>query len=217
MYFDDKNSDGVFNTGDVKIGSMADYEAANPSANVAKTTTSVYADGTQKFVGKSAIPKVRGAFRLNASYKNFDLSTQFIYRLGGYVYDNAYAGLMANGTAGSNNWSTDIRGRWQQPGDITDIPRLSAGADANVASQSTRFLTKADYIGLNNVRLGYTMPSKFTDKLALSKFNIFVSGDNIWFSSKRKGLNPSTSESGNSNTYRYSPLSTFSMGLRLEF
>ena len=217
MYFDDKNSDGLFNTGDVKIGSMADYEAANPSANVVKTTTSVYADATQKFVGKSSIPKVRGAFRLSASYKNFDLTTQFIYRIGGYVYDTAYAGLMGNGTAGSNNWSTDIKGRWQHPGDITDIPRLSAGQDANVASQSTRFLTKADYIGLNNVRLGYTMPTKFTDKLALSKFNIFVSGDNIWFSSKRKGLNPSTSESGNSNTYRYSPLSTFSMGLRLEF
>lgn len=219
QYFDDKNGNGLYDGAavDGKVDSMENYLADFPNANIVKTTTSVYADATQKFVGKSAIPKVRGAFRLNTSYKNFDLTTQFVYRLGGYVYDNAYAGLMANGTAGSNNWSTDIRGRWQHPGDITDIPRLSAAADANVASTSTRFLTKADYIGLNNVRLGYTMPSKFTDKLAMSKFNIFVSGDNLWISTKRKGLNPSTSESGNSNTYRYSPLSTFSMGLRLEF
>lgn len=216
-YFDDKNSDGIYNTGDVTIPSMVDYLSANPNANVGKTTTDTYSQATLNYVGKSSIPKVRGAFRLNAAYKNFDFTAQFVYRLGGYVYDGAYAGLMTNATAGANNWSTDIRGRWQKPGDITDIPRLSAGQDANVASQSTRFLTKADYLGLNNARIGYTMPNKFTEKLMLSKFNIFVSGDNLFMSTKRKGLNPSSSENGNSNTYRYSTLSTFTMGLRLEF
>ena len=52
-----------------------------------------------------------------------------------------------------------------------------------------------DYLGLNNVRLGYTLPSKFTDKLQLSKFNLFVSGDNLLFFSKRKGFNVITSYS----------------------
>jgi hypothetical protein len=124
---------------------------------------------------------------------------------------------MGNGAAGQNNWHTDVRDRWQQPGDITNVPRLSAAADANVNARSTRFLTKADYFGLNNVQLGYTLPSKYTDKLNLSKFNIFVSGDNLLFFSQREGFNTSTSESGSSDTYRYSPLSTFSMGLRVEF
>jgi hypothetical protein len=168
-------------------------------------------------VGKSAIPKVRGAFRLNASYKNFELTTQFTYSMGGYAYDGAYAGLMANGALGQNNWHTDMRDRWQQPGDITGVPRLSAALDANVNARSTRFLTKADYFGLNNVQLGYNLPGKFADKLNLSKLNIFVSGDNLLFFSHRDGFNTSTSESGGSDTYRYSPLSTFSLGLKVEF
>ncbi len=218
MYYDDINGDGIYNSNDdVLISSLTKYEAENPNANVQKTTTDKYSEATQKFVGKSAIPKIRGAFRVNTAYKNFDLSAQFTYSIGGYAYDSTYAGLMGNGQVGSNNWSTDIRNRWQQPGDITDVPRLSSSYDTNVNSTSTRFLTKSDYLGLNNVRLGYTLPSKFTDKLQLSKFNLFVSGDNLLFFSKRKGFNPSTAESGASSTYRYSPLSTISMGVKVEF
>jgi hypothetical protein len=71
--------------------------AANPgAANVVKTTTKSYANATQAYTGKSAIPKVRGAFRLNAAYKNFDLTAQFSYSIGGYVYDGGYALLMNN-------------------------------------------------------------------------------------------------------------------------
>ncbi|RAK20130.1 TonB-linked SusC/RagA family outer membrane protein [Flavobacterium aquaticum] len=217
MNYDDINANGIYDAGDVIIRSLTDYLGTNSDAIVGQTTTTAYADATQRFVGKSAIPKVRGAFRLNASYKNFDLSTQFTYSIGGYAYDGAYAGLMGNGSLGQNNWHTDIRGRWQEPGDITNIPRLSAAADANVNAQSTRFLTKADYLGMNNVRLGYTMPSTFTDRLNISNFNIYVTGDNLFFFSKRDGFNPSTSENGSSNTYRYSPLSTFSLGVKLEF
>ncbi|CAM3846207.1 SusC/RagA family TonB-linked outer membrane protein [Flavobacterium cucumis] len=217
MNFDDINANGIFDTGDVIIRSLTDYLGTNANANVGQTTTTNYADATQKFIGKSAIPKVRGAFRLNANYKNFDLTTQFTYSIGGYAYDGAYAGLMGNGSLGQNNWHTDIKGRWQEAGDITNIPRLSAAADANVNAVSTRFLTKADYLGLNNVRLGYTLPNAVSEKLRLSNFNIYASGDNLLFLSKRNGFNPSTSENGSSNTYRYSPLSTFSIGLRVEF
>lgn len=217
MNYNDINDNGTFDTGDVIIRSLTDYMSLNPDAIVGKTVTTTYADATQKFVGKSAIPKVRGAFRLNASYKNFELTTQFTYSMGGYAYDSAYAGLMGNGSLGQNNWHTDVRNRWQQPGDITGVPRLSAALDANVNARSTRFLTKADYFGLNNVQLAYNLPGKFADKLNLSKLNIFVSGDNLLFFSHRDGFNTSTSESGSSDTYRYSPLSTFSLGLKVEF
>ncbi|MBF04349.1 MAG: SusC/RagA family TonB-linked outer membrane protein [Flavobacterium sp.] len=217
MYFNDANNDGIFNTGDTKIQSLTEYTNTNPDAAIGKTTTNVYADATNKYVGKSVIPDVRGAFRISAKYKNFDLSTQFTYSLGGYAYDFTYAGLMGNGQIGSNNWHEDIRGRWQQPGDITDIPRISNAADANVNARSTRFLTKADYLGINNVRLGYTLPSKYADVLQLSKLNIYVTGDNLMFLSHRKGFNPSTSQNGSSNTYRYSPLSNFTLGVKLEF
>jgi TonB-linked SusC/RagA family outer membrane protein len=227
MYYNDVNADGIYNTGDVMIQSLTEYQNNNPGANVGMTTTAVYANATNKFVGKSAIPDVRGAFRLSAGYKGFDLSAQFTYSLGGYGYDYTYAGLMANGVAGSNNYHTDIRSRWQNPGDITSVPRLSdnitvetsAGSiiEGNTNALSTRYLTKSDYVGLNNIRLGYTVPSRFVEALQLSNLSLYVTGDNLLFYSKRRGFNPSTSESGSSSTYTYSPLSTFTLGVNVQF
>jgi hypothetical protein len=119
---------------------------------------------------------------------------------------------------GANNWHKDIANAWQQPGDVTDVPRLTSafGTDANFNSTSTRFLTKADYLSLNNLKIGYTLPEKFTNKLMISKFNMYVSGDNLMMLSSRNGLNPTTLISS-SNSGIYMPMTTFSFGTKIEF
>lgn len=214
--YHDLNRNGVLDTGE-GITSLYEYTTANPDSAISRTTTKTYANATQKYVGKSAIPKVRGAFRLEGRVKDFDISAQFIYSLGGYSYDGAYATLMDNRVIGNNNWSTDILNRWQKPGDITNVPRLSSGKDVNVASSSTRYITNSDFLSLNSVRVGYTVPKKLTERIGISSFNIFVTGDNLFLLSARDGFNPSTNEVGSSDMYRYSPLSTYALGLRVKF
>jgi len=215
-YYDDANSNGVLDTGE-EIASLFEYTHDNPDAVISKTTTKTYADATQKYVGKSAIPKLRGAFRLEGKIKNFDIAAQFIYSLGGYSYDFVYAALMDNDAVGASNWSTDILKRWQKPGDITDVPRLSSAYDTNVSSTSTRFITSSDFLSLNNVRIGYTVPTSFTNRFGISSVNIFATGDNLYLLSARDGFNPSTSEAGTSDWYTYSPLTTYTVGLRVKF
>ena len=205
MNYYDANGNGAYDSGE-QISSLFEYQKANPTNAISETLTKNYALATQRFVGKSAIPKVRGGFRLSGTVKNFDISVQCIYGLGGYSYDGAYATLMNNVTNGGNNWSTDILNRWQQPGDITNVPRLSSGYDVNVISASTRFLTRADFLSLNNVKIG-----------VMESMNIFISGDNLLLLTTRDGFNPSTSETGASDTYTYSPLSTFTFGVRVKF
>ena len=219
LYYDDINGDGIYNAGDQSITSLTLYEDANPNANVGKTTTEDYSDATEKYVGKSAIPKVRGGFRLNAAYKNFDFTAQFSYSLGGYVYDNGYSVLMNNrGLIGTDNFHTDIRDAWKQPGDITNVPRTSAGynTDTQHNSFSSRFLTKADYLSLNNVRIGYNLPKKTISKANLTDVSFYVSGDNLMMLSARKGLNPTTLISS-SNSGIYMPMTTFSIGTKVQF
>lgn len=217
-YYIDNNGNGAADAGEY-IASLAQYLNENPdqASAVQKTTTKTYANATQTFVGKSAIPKIRGAFNLSAGYKNFDLTVQMLYSFGGYAYDGAYARLMSNDLIGGNNWNTDILNRWQNPGDITDVPRISNNRDANVGSSSTRFLTKANYLTLNNVRLGYNLPSNLLSNLGVAGATIWVSGDNLWAHSERQGFYTFTSEAGSSDMYRYSPLSTISAGLRVRF
>lgn len=227
VVYRDANNDNIVDAGE-EILDLTNYLASNPDiseSSLKTTTTKTYSSATQKYVGKSAIPDIRGAFNLSGGYKGFDLTAQLIYSLGGYAYDYRYASLMDNGLVGSNNWHADIINRWQSaesPGN-GEVPRLSNNRDVNVASQSTRFLTKANYLVLNNIRLSYTVPTNFTNKFGVGGLSVWVSGDNLWINTARKGFNPSISEAGSSNDddnqsrYQYSPLSTVSGGLRIKF
>jgi len=219
VYYNDTSGNKAYNAGEEVLDLEAFY-SSNPDKKGAllTSTTKDYSKATQYYIGKSAIPVMRGAFSVSGGFKGFDLNVQLLYSFGGYSYDYLYAGLMANGLIGGNNWSTDIRKRWQKPGDITDVPRLSNNADANVASTSSRFITKADYLALNNVRLGYAVPSSLLQKVpGIQQASLWISGDNLWLHSERQGFNPATDEAGETNTYRYSPLSTVTVGLRLKF
>ncbi len=214
LYYDDANNNGNFDASE-EIASLTEYEAANPNANIKKTTTNDYTKATQKFIGKSAIPVVRGAFRTNLTYKNFDFGAQFMYSFGGYAYDGAYANLMENAQIGNQNYHVDLLNAWEQPGDNSDIPRLYSNYNINANATSSRFITKSDYLLLNNVRLGYTFKKGVIK--AVKNLNIWVTGDNLMLLSNRKGFNPATSETGSSSTYRYSPLTTISLGLNIKF
>jgi len=218
-YYDDQNANGVLDTGEELNVGLTDYLATTTNdPNIQRTITKTYANATEKYVGKSSIPDVSGAFRLSAKYKNWNLSTQFTYQIGGYALDNQYGELMSDrfGAAG-NNYHSDIRARWQQPGDITNVPALTDNAIVNGTSLSTRFLTKTDFLALNNILIGYTVPSKFLDKTGLDLINLYVSGDNLMLTSAREGFNPRTSESGATGRRLYAPLSTFTLGLKLKF
>ena len=223
MHYADNNNNNVFDNGDEEISSLREYQVQYPNANIKEGITEVYSKATQKYIGKSAIPDIRGAFNLNVGYKGFSISAQLLYSLGGYAYDAVYADLMGNEKVGGNNWHTDIENHWKQPGDITDVPRLSSGygnnisSDTDVNSQSSRFLVKADYLALNNVTLAYSLDKKVCQTIGFEGLTFTLSGDNLWLKTARKGFNPTTSESGNSDRYTYSPLSTFTLGVKATF
>lgn len=232
QFYDDKNNNNVLDPGEGAFGvidpvtgldantsgSLFEYEKLVSDANIKKTVTKTFANATQVFINKSFIPKLRGAFRLSGKIKNIDFSTQFTYSYGGYAYDGQYGELMQDrfGAAGQN-YHTDIRNRWQKPGDITDVPVLADNFVTDGTSQSTRFITKTDFIALNNARVGYTIPSSYLTKSGLDVVNIWVSGDNLFSKTARNGFNPSIREAGNSGRNIYAPATTITMGVRVKF
>ena len=212
----DDNSDGQYTAGE-GISDYMVYAAANPDSIIEERLTAVYGDATDKYVGKSAIPTVRGAFRLNTSYKNFTLSTQFAYSLGGFGYDSNYSVLMSNGKVGASSYHTDIENRWKNPGDVTDVPRLYSNENVRVNAGSSRFITSSDYLSLNNIRLGYGVPSEYLSKIGLSAVNLWLSGDNLFLLTDRAGYNPTTSITGTSDRYTYNQISNYTLGVRIKF
>ena len=212
----DENSNGQYDSGE-GIPDMLVYTAENPDAVIEERITNTYSNATRKYSDKSVIPTVRGAFRLNSSYKGFSFSTQFGYSLGGYGYDSQYANLMTNGKVGGSSYHNDMKDRWMQPGDINDVPRLYSNENVQVVSSSTRFLQSTDYLALNNARLGYQVPSQFLAKTGFSSVNFWVSGDNLFLLSSRQGYNPTTSLTGQSGRYTYNPISNYTLGVRVKF
>ncbi len=97
----------------------------------------------------------------NLRYKNLDLSLQFYYNGGNYIYNQMYRNAVGDGGNASSlaiNQFTDALNYWTKPGDVVANPSLTdASQKVNLASD--KFLEKGDYITLRDVVVGYTLPS----------------------------------------------------------
>ena len=182
--------------------------------------TSDYTEAT-KTVNRVAtddlLPDMYGGFGLSATAYGFDASIQFAYQLGGQVLDQGYLYLMhasASSDAGGA-WHKDILNAWTPTNTNTDVPRLNAG-DRYTAYTSTRFLTSASYLSINNVTVGYTLPKKLVSKIGLSKVRVYFVGDNLALFAKRKGLDPRQGFVS-SIPYTYTQLRTLSGGISVSF
>ncbi len=208
------------------ITDMVTYQQNNKIERLEVEKTSDYNNATKKYVGKSGIPTLQGGFGFDLAVKGFELNTTFSYSLGGYAYDGVYATLMSDNTPGSGNWHNDIENRWQKPGDITDVPRLTSGYDEYTNASSTRFITSRSYLNLSNVRLSYTFPKKWMNRMNIGSLSVYVSGDNLMFISARKGFvsmagntvsTDPNEDSGGSDRSQYAPLSTIMGGIKIQF
>lgn len=185
-------------------------ENGNETIEIVNTTS----EASLRQTGKSAIPDVTGGFSTTFEAYGFDLSVQTAFQLGGYVMDSYYSSLMNPGDNGQN-FHKDMFNRWTPSNTDTDVPSLMF-ADRNYAIGGDYFLTSASYFSLRNVTLGYSLPANLLKKAGLERVRIYLTGDNIWLKSKRKGLDPRQDFSG-ATGYVYSALSTYSIGFNLTF
>ena len=122
-----------------------------------------------------------------------------------------------------NAWHKDILKAWTPENKNTDIPRNDG--DVQVAQSALdRFLISASYLSVNNVTLGYTLPSAWVKKIGLSNFRIYVAGDNLAVLTARKGIDPRfsmglgsmTSGTGLNSGY-YSAMRNVTAGVTITF
>lgn len=158
----------------------------------------------------SAIPDFTGGLTNTLSYKGISLSFLLVYSYGGKFYDGNYASLMHRGSAGTA-WSVDVLDRWQNPGDVTNVPRVQ-NAISGQDGVSTRWLFDASYLNIKNISLGYSLPDKIASKLYMGGLDVFVNADNIWLFTAHKGMDPQRSFTGTSD-WSYTPYRTITFGI----
>ena len=178
-------------------------------------TTKTYSEADY-FIVDDVLPDVYGGFGTSVNWKGIDFSVDFQYQLGGKVYDGQYAQLMGLGSSGGYGLHTDLLGAWSLANPTSDIPRIQYG-DTYMNGASDRFLTSASYLSLQNITLGYTLPKSITSKIGIQKVRFYAVADNVWVWSKRQGLDPRLSITGEDGQGYYSPIRTISGGVSVTF
>ncbi|MGM9748763.1 MAG: SusC/RagA family TonB-linked outer membrane protein, partial [Candidatus Cryptobacteroides sp.] len=183
---------------------------------VGQETTTEYSEATD-YICKAPTPKLYGGFGTNFSFYGVDIAVQFTYQIGGLSIDSGYrTALNAPGGSLGYNFHKDIYKSWTPDNPSSEFPRFQY-LDENQNALSDRFLTDASYLNFQNAQIGYTFPSKLTQKIKISKIRIYASADNIWYVSARKGFDPRYSFSGTTNYATNSTVRTISGGLSITF
>lgn len=179
-----------------------------------RVTTNDYANATRYQTGKESLADVTGGFTTNVRYKNFDLNLLFNFSSGAYVLDGTYQGLMSGFEQVGRAASPDLVNRWQQPGDITDIPRLS-NANNDFNGTSDRFLFKNDYIRLKALNFGYNFDADIAESIGLSSLRLYFQGDNLLTFQSHEGIDPEQSLAGTTINRSYNQR-IYSLGIKIE-
>lgn len=133
---------------------------------------------------KKATPDAFIGFTNNFSYKNLDLNFTFRGSFGNYVYNNSAS---ANG-----NISAVVNQAGYQGNAHTSF--LDSGFE-NQNLFSDYYIQRADFVRLDNISLGYTIPfSKMTLRTSLTATNLFVI-------TEYDGLDPEISNGIENNFY----------------
>ena len=169
-------------------------DPADPDNEDAYILTSNYNKARYIYAG-SPEPKFTGGFNTSLTWKGFDLSAFFEYKLGNNVLivENRYVN-----SDGNQNMNQTYRALnyWKEPGDTGVFPKPYIGNSSNsYAMPSTRWMERGDYLRVKDVTLSYTFPTRIIEKIKLGGLKLYVSGLNLytfhdvnWFDPER-GVN----------------------------
>jgi TonB-linked SusC/RagA family outer membrane protein len=120
------------------------------------------------------------------AWKGLELNLLFQGVYGNDIYNGA-GRFQMDGFGWFDNQDLRMLGRWQQPGDQTDIPQVRFRQGA---FNSSRFIEKGSYLRLKNLSLGYQLPSQFIDSMGLRQMKIYFTGQNLLTFTKYRSGDP---------------------------
>jgi len=172
-------------------------------------------------------PDFTGGFNNYFEYAGLDLNVLISFVYGNEIYNGAGVYQSANADW-FDNQTIDQLDRWQNPGDITDVPQARLG-DGNGTKVSSRYLSDGSYIRFRNINLGYTLPKSLSTRLNMTSVRVYMGVQNLYTLTKYKGWDPEVNYLGagrstqNNNIiqgydfYTAPQARTYTLGINLSF
>jgi len=215
---------GRWNTGDLKYVDLDKNGVINNGKNTAAEPGDMVILGNQ-------LPQYLYGFNASASWKGFDLSVFFQ----GVGKQDLYISEILNGNVfrGPANGPLHMM-VYEQHLDYWRDASSALGANPNAyyakpysvfdgdnsknyGRPVDRYLPNGAYCRLKNLRMGYTIPPKITNKAKIKSVNIYFSGENLFIFNEFKLLDPEQT-AGSAGDGRIYPLSkSYSLGLNINF
>lgn len=163
-------------------------------------------------------PNATMGFSFNVGYKGFDFSVATAGAFG-FQIAKSYRSFADTYT---QNFTTDIFGRWHGEGTSNKLPRLTSGSNTNWQEISDIYIEDGDYLKIQNVTLGYDF-KKLLPKMPLGQFRLYVQAQNLYTITGYSGMDPEIgygagdSWAKNIDLGFYPSPRTFMAGLNIKF
>jgi TonB-linked SusC/RagA family outer membrane protein len=176
-------------------------------------------DFDRSFFG-SYQPKITYGLNGNVTYKDFDLSLGMYGTVGSKIYNGKRAARGTNQL--TDNIEADIaKNRWTPNNPNGGDPRATAGA----LPASTYFLESGDFLRLNNLTIGYTLPKGIIAKAHITNFRVYVTAQNLFTITPYHGFTPEVQAAAGDktnlnqgvDTNTYPSTRTFALGVNVGF
>ena len=153
-------------------------------------------DANYTIIG-STLPKVAGGFSTDVEYKGISLGLNFIYKIGGNLYDGAFKDVADDGYYWERIRSKYYYDNMWTPTNTTgSLPRLDGNDLEDPQQFSSRQMHDASFTRLKNVTLAYNLPRTMLNKIGFASTRVYFNGSNLLTFSKYKIADPEVNQYG---------------------
>jgi len=166
-------------------------------------------------------PTATYGLQITADYKGFDLRIASAGISGRDVF-NASKADMYQFSSYDYSTTTLALTRWTQENPSTTNYRINGNdPNKNMSNPSSWYIEDGSFFRIKNVELGYTVPKAWTNKVGMSRFRIYVSGQNLFTFTNYTGFDPEfgigSAISAGVDGGSYPQSKIYMMGLQVEF
>lgn len=164
-----------------------------------------------------AMPLVSGGFYTDVSYKGIDLGVNFIYKIGGKLYDGAYKDVADDGYYWERiRAKSYYENMWTENNPNGTQPKIDGNDLTDAMQYSSRHIHDASFLRIKSLSLGYTLPSPVLNNALISDARLFFNANNLWTIANYKEADPEVNQYGTRGWE--TPIGkTFVFGIELKF